>query len=476
MAKNKKKGAKKQQNSATAAPSSQAADINEQPHEKEQPVELQNDQQLENLSGDMDKQNGTTAEPLKVNNEANEQIEKLQEEIGTLKSQLEIQKKEQEVQKEVPQQETPDVTETQAYKDLKSERDEYENQYNNLLNRISSMKTVFSKMKESQEELETVKEQLSEYESQNIRLKSKADLLSKERTEFEKTILTLNEEFSNLDEERENLQIECKKYKEELDKLTNQLEEASDNHLRELNIHREANAQLEAQLQELVVTLGNNKQDLSILNEEKKDLISTLESNAIEKDSLQKTINELEAELEKATAQFEEEKQQKHMEINALRAQLDKSEDSNSELTKTIEQHKEEIQSMREDVDTKKRLEQECKERVLQIGKLRHEAIILNEHLTKALTMLKQSSDSESVDKELISNLLISFVAIPRADPRKFEVLDLISSFLNWDDDKKRQAGLLHNNERISRSAGSRSSTENFVSLWTDFLEKESEK
>lgn len=476
MAKNKKKGAKKQQNSATAAPSSQAADINEQPHEKEQPVELQNDQQLENLSGDMDKQNGTNVEPLKVNNEANEQIEKLQEEIRTLKSQLEIQKKEQEVQKEVPQQETPDVTETQAYKDLKSERDEYENQYNNLLNRISSMKTVFSKMKESQEELETVKEQLSEYESQNIRLKSKADLLSKERTEFEKTILTLNEEFSNLDEERENLQIECKKYKEELDKLTNQLEEASDNHLRELNIHREANAQLEAQLQELVVTLGNNKQDLSILNEEKKDLISTLESNAIEKDSLQKTINELEAELEKATAQFEEEKQQKHMEINALRAQLDKSEDSNSELTKTIEQHKEEIQSMREDVDTKKRLEQECKERVLQIGKLRHEAIILNEHLTKALTMLKQSSDSESVDKELISNLLISFVAIPRADPRKFEVLDLISSFLNWDDDKKRQAGLLHNNERISRSAGSRSSTENFVSLWTDFLEKESEK
>lgn len=476
MAKNKKKGAKKQQNSATAAPSSQAADINEQPHEKEQPVELQNDQQLENLSGDMDKQNGTNAEPLKVNNEANEQIEKLQEEIRTLKSQLEIQKKEQEVQKEVPQQETPDVTETQAYKDLKSERDEYENQYNNLLNRISSMKTVFSKMKESQEELETVKEQLSEYESQNIRLKSKADLLSKERTEFEKTILTLNEEFSNLDEERENLQIECKKYKEELDKLTNQLEEASDNHLRELNIHREANAQLEAQLQELVVTLGNNKQDLSILNEVKKDLISTLESNAIEKDSLQKTINELEAELEKATAQFEEEKQQKHMEINALRAQLDKSEDSNSELTKTIEQHKEEIQSMREDVDTKKRLEQECKERVLQIGKLRHEAIILNEHLTKALTMLKQSSDSESVDKELISNLLISFVAIPRADPRKFEVLDLISSFLNWDDDKKRQAGLLHNNERISRSAGSRSSTENFVSLWTDFLEKESEK
>ena len=122
----------------------------------------------------------------------------------------------------------------------------------------------------------------------------------------------------------------------------------------------------------------------------------------------------------------------------------------------------------------KEKYEEESKQYILQIGKLRHEAIILNEHLTKALAMLKKSSDSESVDKELISNLLISFVSIPRADPRKFEVLELLSNFLNWDEDKKQQAGLISNNESKNSSAVSR--TESFVSLWTNYLEKESEK
>ena len=89
--------------------------------------------------------------------------------------------------------------------------------------------------------------------------------------------------------------------------------------------------------------------------------------------------------------------------------------------------------------------------------------------------MLKQSNDSENVDKELISNLFISFVSIPRSDPKKFEVLELISSFLSWDDDKKKQAGLIHNTNGINRGKGG-SRTENFVSLWTEFLEKESEK
>ena len=91
--------------------------------------------------------------------------------------------------------------------------------------------------------------------------------------------------------------------------------------------------------------------------------------------------------------------------------------------------------------------------------------------------MLKQSSDSESVDKELISNLLISFVSIPRADPRKFEVLELLSNFLNWDDDQKRQAGLIFTPGQDNNN-GSKipSRTESFVAMWTDFLERESEK
>lgn len=476
MGKNKKKGPKKQPNAPPAELESPAAEVHEKQHEEEQTASTEVESLPETPQNDVHEQNGKVPDVISENTAANDKIERLQQEISDLKLKLANEEERGKAQEQIAPSEIADVTQTEAYKHLKAERDEFEGQYNNLLNRISSMKNVFNKMKESQEELETVKEQLSEYESQNLRFKNKADLLSKEKTELEKTIRTLNDEFSNLDEERESLQNECKNYKEELKKVSSEFEEASDGFDREIQTQRKANDHLKAQLEDLVVTLENSKQDLHILSEEKKHFVSMVESNASERESLERSIKELETELENVTSQVEEDKRQKKLEINALRAQLDKSQESNSELTKSIEQLKKELQSMSEDVAAKKRLEQECKERVLQIGKLRHEAIILNEHLTKALTMLKQSSDSESVDKELISNLLISFVAIPRADPRKFEVLDLIASFLNWDDDKKRQAGLLHNNERLSKSAGSGSSTENFVSLWTDFLEKESEK
>lgn len=143
----------------------------------------------------------------------------------------------------------------------------------------------------------------------------------------------------------------------------------------------------------------------------------------------------------------------------ALRSQLDTELEAHNNDTKTLEGLKKQIEVMREDISMKEKYEEESKQHILQIGKLRHEAIILNEHLTKALTMLKKSSDSESVDKELISNLLISFVSIPRADPRKFEVLELLSNFLNWDEDKKQQAGLISNNEQ-SRNSGAVSRTE----------------
>ena len=43
--------------------------------------------------------------------------------------------------------------------------------------------------------------------------------------------------------------------------------------------------------------------------------------------------------------------------------------------------------------------EKEVKEKNLLIGKLRHEAVILNDHLTKALRYLKKSKPEDTIDK-----------------------------------------------------------------------------
>ena len=43
--------------------------------------------------------------------------------------------------------------------------------------------------------------------------------------------------------------------------------------------------------------------------------------------------------------------------------------------------------------------EKEVKEKNLLIGKLRHEAVILNDHLTKALRYLKKGKPEDNIDK-----------------------------------------------------------------------------
>lgn len=487
MGKNKKKGVKKHNNQIPASSEGpkeedKSAVEQEKEHDSQRDEESKNEDAAEEANHVIE--DGENAEPVQeIKQESSDttestKIEELQSEIEKLKLAL-AEEKELHQEHRAKSEDESNLNNSISQDELKkvrAERDEFETQYHNLLNRISSMKSVFNKMKASQDELENVKEQLAEYESQNIRLKKKLEISNKERAEIETTVVTLNQEYLNLENERENLQSEFHQYKEESEALKDQLEKSSFMHSRELETYATEKDRLAVQLQDLMVILDNNKQDIYLLKEEKEDLLLSLESSKKEKNTFQESMKELELELEKNNSMYKEELEQRGLEINTLRAQLDRSLESRDEDSKTIKELRLQIESMKEDVVLKEKYEKECKERVLQIGKLRHEAIILNEHLTKALTMLKQTSDSESVDKELISNLLISFVAIPRADPRKFEVLELISSFLNWDEDKKKQAGLIYSNERESNSAGSGSRTENFVSMWTDFLEKESEK
>lgn len=97
-------------------------------------------------------------------NEANSEIEALHEEIANLKLQLSS--------KGAKDGEEDNKLKATLAK-VQEEKTQFENQYNSLLSRLSSMKSVFNKMRESQEELESCQEQLREYESQNLSLRNK---------------------------------------------------------------------------------------------------------------------------------------------------------------------------------------------------------------------------------------------------------------------------------------------------------------
>ncbi|KAF2399101.1 hypothetical protein EJ06DRAFT_531413 [Trichodelitschia bisporula] len=144
--------------------------------------------------------------------------------------------------------------------------------------------------------------------------------------------------------------------------------------------------------------------------------------------------------------------------------------------------------------------EKEVKEKNLLIGKLRHEAVILNDHLTKALRFLKQRKPEDMVDRQIVTNHFLHFLALDRSDPLKFQVLQLIAALLAWDDEQKEQAGLARPGAASTASAlrvpltpfrrtpsspslqsaelalENRASKESLAELWSSFLEREAQE
>lgn len=62
-------------------------------------------------------------------------------------------------------------------------------------------------------------------------------------------------------------------------------------------------------------------------------------------------------------------------------------------------EHQTSLEATSRDLERALPFEKEVKEKNLLIGKLRHEAVILNDHLTKALRYLKKGKPDENIDK-----------------------------------------------------------------------------
>mgnify|MGYP004701290373 FL=1 len=92
-------------------------------------------------------------------------------------------------------------------------------------------------------------------------------------------------------------------------------------------------------------------------------------------------------------------------------------------------------------LETAKR-EKDLQDQKLLIGKLRHEAVILNDHLTNALKYVRSTSRGSTVDKDLVSNLILQYTTCKREDTKKYEILMLIANFMDWDDQQRQLAGL----------------------------------
>ncbi|KAJ8111025.1 hypothetical protein OPT61_g6280 [Boeremia exigua] len=382
--------------------------------------------------------------------------------------------------------------EMQALKEELEEANEgkehFETQYNTLLGRVNTIKTSLgNRMKADAAKMEEYEAQLAELQDHNAELQEQNSSLSEELARLRQENEAQATEVSNL---RSRSNLSQQNWVKERDEL----------------ISREAYAREEFEnakqaMQDWEVLAMNERSLRESLSEKEAELKEQLEglrddyeraardrdqnNQAVE--GLQKALQEVQtlrrSELKKSVETYESQ-------INELRKQVQAAEEASKAAKASAEATQKELERALP-------FEKEVKEKNLLIGKLRHEAVTLNEHLTKALRILKKGRPEDNVDRQIITNYFLHFLAIDRSDPKKFEALQLISMLLGWTDEQKEQAGLARpgTSSRLGvplspfrrtpstpslssmsdpmLMASSSSNKESLAELWQDFLERE---
>lgn len=131
------------------------------------------------------------------------------------------------------------------------------------------------------------------------------------------------------------------------------------------------------------------EEQVASLKEAYEKAASERETQSSTVDGLQKALHEIQNVRKQELKELVETNQS---EQDSLRTQLQQVQSKHDVLVTELEQTK-------KDLERAIPFEKEVKEKNLLIGKLRHEAVILNDHLTKALRFLKKGKPEDNVDR-----------------------------------------------------------------------------
>ncbi|OCK83654.1 putative Golgi matrix protein [Lepidopterella palustris CBS 459.81] len=366
-------------------------------------------------------------------------------------------------------------------------KDHFEAQYQNLLGRVNGIRTSLgdrlkadaAKLEEALAQVEVLEERNRSIEEANSTLLSEISKLRQHSESQAAEIASLRSRASisqqNWIKERDEL-IQREAFARE--EFQNAKQAMQDWEVLAMD-ERSLRESLGDRISELEEQLGAQKEAYERAASER-DIQSTTV------DGLQRALQEVQNARKTERRELVEQSQ---AQLEELRKQLQIAEEASSASKAALEMTQKELERALP-------FEKEVKEKNLLIGKLRHEAVTLNDHLTKALRILRKGKPEDNVDRQIVTNYLLHFLAIDRTDPKKFEALQLIAALLNWTDEQREQAGLArpgtsNSSLRIPLSpfrrtpstpalsadsllaANSRNSKESLAELWSSFLEQE---
>ncbi|KAF9248906.1 hypothetical protein DTO013E5_8061 [Penicillium roqueforti] len=375
----------------------------------------------------------------------------------------------------------------QKLEDAESKKEQAETQFQMLLERVNTIKSQLGeRLKEDAEELSLARSQIEELEDENDHLKEELDSKSNQLLELSGDSAEREKELSTLRDRTNLSQQNWFKEKEELlaqeSYLQSEFEQA-----KEAMHNWEILAMEERSIRE------NLNEKVGDLEEQLSSLRDGYERATQERDTQQSTVDGLQRALQEIQLARKQELREL---VESSDSQLEELRRSLREAQKQATDADKGLQKAQEEIERVRPFEKEVKEKNLLIGKLRHEAVTLNDHLTKALRFLKKGKPEDNVDRHIVTNHFLHFLALDRSDPKKFQILQLIAALLGWNDEQREQAGLARpgtsNMPGKLRVPGTplrtpstpnlaefmdngASSKETLAELWSNFLEQEAE-
>ncbi|KAL4785071.1 hypothetical protein BJX76DRAFT_190525 [Aspergillus varians] len=370
--------------------------------------------------------------------------------------------------------------------DAESKKEHAESQYRGLLERVNIIKSQLGeRLKEDAEEIAQARTRIEDLEAQNSNTKeeyeSKVSELSEENQRMSKELSELRER-TNLSQQ--NWLREKDDLLEQGSYLQSEFEQAREA-MHNWEVLAMEERSIRENLSEKVIDL---EEQLATVKDAYEKTSADCESQTATVDGLQRALQEIQAARKQELRELVE---SSDAQIEELKQALKDAKSKESEAGKSLQDIQQELERVRP-------FEKEVREKNLLIGKLRHEAVTLNDHLTKALRFLKKGKPEDNVDRHIVTNHLLHFLALDRSDPKKFQILQLIAALLGWSDEQREQAGLARPGTsgtpgrlRVPGSPMHRTpstptlatefldngvtSKESLAELWSNFLEQESQ-
>ncbi|KAI1616581.1 hypothetical protein EDD36DRAFT_140142 [Exophiala viscosa] len=386
--------------------------------------------------------------------------------------------------------------------DAQAEKESAEEQYQNLLGKVNTIRSQLGeRLKADAEDLSQARTRIDELEEQKAELQQQYTARAAEVDELTAHNADLNaktaEQAKELSSLRNRLTLSQQNWLKEKDELIEQeayLREEFESAKQAMHDWEVLAMEERTLRRDLSDRTSDLEEQLATLREAYEKVSADRDANSQTVDGLQKALQEIQTVRKQELKELVEANQ---AEQDALRKQV-------AELQATHESTTTELAETKQQLERALPFEKEVKEKNLLIGKLRHEAVILNDHLTKALRFLKKGKPEDNVDRQIVTNHFLHFLALDRSDPKKFQVLQLIAALLGWNDEQREQAGLarpggagsisltgslrlpsspivhrtpstpaLHHDYFGADSTTSPASRETLAELWQNFLEQE---